>query len=586
MNKIACFLTVLLVSFLPESGSSQEEAYIVRYSGIPSNASIFEIYVMEDNSKLIASDIGLFKITSFEKDARKMEEGNFTALAVDKNDGIWLGEYGGYVIKQGSDVRIPLAEKHIEIRSIVPVKTVLWVGTNDGIFIINARNNKLIKQYKKGDEGLRSNDISFIHDDGEYLWIGTEKGVYRVKDDQWKLFEKQKRMDVIFSNHEGNWLISEDEMWVIDPFQRWYPAALNKGLKQGAIRDIAIDKAGKLYLASEKLVRYDPYQEVIHDYEASLGTLSKKCQVLACDQSDDIWIGTSGSGLYMIRFDTPENIPFNASIIIEKSIICEGSGATVLAEVNGGKAPYNYRWNNGQTEARVTALLPGNYTVSVSDATGDTVVTELQLEGPVPVQMRILDKKAISGPGKTDGTARIIATGGKAPYSISWDNGEKGLMAIKLSSGNHTLTITDDLGCTTIAQIEIEREKFIPNLDISKIEVGQTLLINELYFQADSTEVMESSFGVLEEIYSFLSDNSGVVIEIGGHTNNIPPHEYCDNLSSERARNVALYLFNKGISEDRISYKGYGKRNPIASNNSLSGRKKNQRVEIKVLSID
>jgi outer membrane protein OmpA-like peptidoglycan-associated protein len=76
-----------------------------------------------------------------------------------------------------------------------------------------------------------------------------------------------------------------------------------------------------------------------------------------------------------------------------------------------------------------------------------------------------------------------------------------------------------------------------------------------------------------------------VHIEIGGHTNNIPPDEYCDRLSTARAKAVANFLYQKGIEQSRISYKGYGKRNPIASNRSAAGRRKNQRVEIKILRV-
>ena len=95
-----------------------------------------------------------------------------------------------------------------------------------------------------------------------------------------------------------------------------------------------------------------------------------------------------------------------------------------------------------------------------------------------------------------------------------------------------------------------------------------------------------ASFDVLEEVYEFMAENVNVFIEIGGHTNNIPPHEYCDKLSSSRAKTVASFLHSKGIEPSRISYKGYGKRSPIASNDSKSGRRKNQRVEIKILRLE
>jgi outer membrane protein OmpA-like peptidoglycan-associated protein len=50
-------------------------------------------------------------------------------------------------------------------------------------------------------------------------------------------------------------------------------------------------------------------------------------------------------------------------------------------------------------------------------------------------------------------------------------------------------------------------------------------------------------------------------------------HEYCDNLSSERARNVVKYLISRGVKPGQLSSKGYGKRAPIADNSTESGRK-------------
>jgi outer membrane protein OmpA-like peptidoglycan-associated protein len=123
-------------------------------------------------------------------------------------------------------------------------------------------------------------------------------------------------------------------------------------------------------------------------------------------------------------------------------------------------------------------------------------------------------------------------------------------------------------------------------LDIAKVRVGQTLQINNLYFAADSTNVTDNSTEVLIEVFEFMDSNKNVVIEVGGHTNNQPAAEYCDRLSTARAKSVAEYLYNRGIDKDRISYKGYGKNNPIATNDSVAGRKKNQRVEIKILRLE
>ncbi len=132
----------------------------------------------------------------------------------------------------------------------------------------------------------------------------------------------------------------------------------------------------------------------------------------------------------------------------------------------------------------------------------------------------------------------------------------------------------------------VKKQKILEDLDRSKLRRDQIIRIDQLFFRADSSSIAEQSYPVLDEIYEFLSSNADVVVEIGGHTNGIPTHEYCDNLSTARAKAVAEYLGLKGISKNRLHFKGYGKRMPIDSNRTVAGRQKNQRVEIKILNFN
>ncbi|MEO6189531.1 MAG: OmpA family protein [Saprospiraceae bacterium] len=132
---------------------------------------------------------------------------------------------------------------------------------------------------------------------------------------------------------------------------------------------------------------------------------------------------------------------------------------------------------------------------------------------------------------------------------------------------------------------EESKNKILKALDKDKIKVGQTIKIEKLFFKSDSANFDSSSYVVLEEVYLFLKNNPLVKIEIGGHTNSIPPHEYCDKLSSKRAQTVKEYILNKGITIDRVISRGYGKRMPVASNVTKLGRSMNQRVEIKIISL-
>ena len=120
----------------------------------------------------------------------------------------------------------------------------------------------------------------------------------------------------------------------------------------------------------------------------------------------------------------------------------------------------------------------------------------------------------------------------------------------------------------------------------AEISKGQIIKISALGFKMNDSTITQSAANNLDKIYHFLKENEEVVIEIGGHTSGLCDDFYCNQLSTARARAVAFYLEERGIKKKQLSYKGYGKTKPIASNNTPGGRKKNQRVEIKILSTD
>lgn len=137
-------------------------------------------------------------------------------------------------------------------------------------------------------------------------------------------------------------------------------------------------------------------------------------------------------------------------------------------------------------------------------------------------------------------------------------------------------------------QTVVSKPKLMEELDASKVKKGQTIRIENLYFKANSYEIESPSYEVLDEIFFFLKDNRNILVEIGGHTNTAPLPAFCDSLSTNRAREVASYLVKKGISPKRLQYKGYGKRKPLVPKDKydMAARKKNQRVEIKILSLN
>ena len=133
-----------------------------------------------------------------------------------------------------------------------------------------------------------------------------------------------------------------------------------------------------------------------------------------------------------------------------------------------------------------------------------------------------------------------------------------------------------------------EKEKpLLAGLERSQLKKGQIVKIDNIYFQIDQANIQSTSYTELDKLFIFLRENPDVSVEIGGHTNGLPTeHWFCDSLSTARAKAVAQYLSGKGIDMERLAYKGYGKRKPLFSDRTEYGRRKNQRVEIKILNIN
>lgn len=133
--------------------------------------------------------------------------------------------------------------------------------------------------------------------------------------------------------------------------------------------------------------------------------------------------------------------------------------------------------------------------------------------------------------------------------------------------------------------VEVVKEPPVTVKELTqKVTAGQIIKLDQLFFKADNSTLDKNSHSVLNEVVGFMQKNANVKIEIGGHTNGVPSEEYCQKLSTARAKEVAEYIIGKGIDKNRVTYKGYGKSKPIASDRTPEGRKKNQRVEIKILS--
>ncbi len=166
---------------------------------------------------------------------------------------------------------------------------------------------------------------------------------------------------------------------------------------------------------------------------------------------------------------------------------------------------------------------------------------------------------AVSNP--TTGEYSIVLPFGKA-YSFLAD--KKGFFAMN-----------DNLDCTKIKEYaEITRDLYL-----TPIEIGNTIRLNNIFFDTNKSTLKNESYPELDRVVAFLKDNLAIEIEIDGHTDNVGADDLNNSLSSSRAKVVYDYLISKGISTTRLQYKGFGKTKPLASNETEDGKAKNRRVE-------
>ncbi|NQZ75779.1 MAG: OmpA family protein [Ekhidna sp.] len=216
------------------------------------------------------------------------------------------------------------------------------------------------------------------------------------------------------------------------------------------------------------------------------------------------------------------------------------------------------------------------------------VEEKLQLDEPeeviVTITGKVLDsktKKPVRGAtvlierlpdGMDMGRASTNASGsflftikGKAKYGIAGE-------ADGYVSQDENLDFTNIMKSDTVEKV----------LEIHPIEKGETIVLNNIFFDFDKSELKSGSYPELNRVLGFLQDKKIEKILISGHTDSTGDPQYNMGLSGRRAKAVMDYFIKNGVSRDRLSYKAFGDTKPKVSNDTKENRQKNRRVEFQI----
>jgi outer membrane protein OmpA-like peptidoglycan-associated protein len=126
-------------------------------------------------------------------------------------------------------------------------------------------------------------------------------------------------------------------------------------------------------------------------------------------------------------------------------------------------------------------------------------------------------------------------------------------------------------------------EKELAALQARETERGIVLTLSDVFFEVDSAKLKPEGMQNLAQLAAFLNDHPDRALAIEGHTDSTGTDGYNQQLSERRAAPVQSFLVASGVSPSRVAAQGFGKRFPVASNGTASGRAMNRRVEMLVL---
>lgn len=132
-------------------------------------------------------------------------------------------------------------------------------------------------------------------------------------------------------------------------------------------------------------------------------------------------------------------------------------------------------------------------------------------------------------------------------------------------------------GCIAIDDVLVRETK-----PVLKIEVGATLVLDNIIFKSGTATLEKESYASLKLLYQSLFDDPKLCISIHGHTDNVGSSADNLHLSANRAQTIYNYLVQEGVDKKRLQFKGFGEDKPVSTNETSFGRKKNRRVEFLV----
>lgn len=285
--------------------------------------------------------------------------------------------------------------------------------------------------------------------------------------------------------------------------------------------------------------------------------------------ASDGWVGMGGDDLFVTHqkgTDTDWSKPQNLGYPINTN----GDEMGLVVNIKGNLALFSSRREEEKGRDIFEFDLPENLrpdlvtyvSGKVYDAvTKETLGTEIEL-----FDLATSKRVALLNSNEGDGSF-LVCLPSKKDYALSIE--KSGYL---FHSENFSLKNAKD-----------NLKNYHLDVPLNPIKVGNKVVLKNIFFETDSYELKDESKAELNKLIQFLNLNTLIKVEISGHTDNIGTASHNNVLSENRAKSVYNYLIANEIDKSRLTYKGYGFDNPIATNDTEEGRALNRRTEFKIL---
>ena len=178
------------------------------------------------------------------------------------------------------------------------------------------------------------------------------------------------------------------------------------------------------------------------------------------------------------------------------------------------------------------------------------------------------------------GIATGAATNNTGAFDVGDDNTDKAVAAATGAVGGAIIGALLGHCMLDRAVIEQKRRRRLPPPPPAP-PVQKKIILRGVHFDFNKANIRSDAVPILKEAANILKENPDLKVTVEGHTDAIGSDEYNLKLSLRRATAVKEFLVKEGIAEPRLTTRGFGESQPVASNDTEDGRAQNRRVELK-----